>query len=372
MSLIQGIFSKRYRDPHQLAVYQDFIIERSENDLKSTAKDHIKELEKFDTLMISFGGLNPVARNNLAIRQYLLLAALHFIVNPDKNDAEKTKKYKQKADDIFKSLTHEFVYAEGYSYFLYVESAYNFYWNYVTQYFAGNVSKGTIIEVHKRFGLFASPSAQLPFGDYRGEKIRDYYIPVEVQNGTFKRSASDNFLVWRSINVKEPEKSVYILVNKSEFFENAKWNGHINNEFGNVCVYAQNDWVLGFPFYTGWGEKQKLLKEPHGFFMNVPVDDLMDREPLWRKIKRFVKTETEYDYYVQLDKIKIHRSVIFDPDDKKLTITDVGGDHSFYNLGPSFPKIIWSINPGCAVVMKGNKLKLTGKTRILTLWLQER
>lgn len=370
MSLFQGIFSKRYRDPHELAVYQDLVIsEKSAADSISWAKKHIEELEKFSTLMISFIGLNPVAKNNLAIRQFLILSTLYFVLDPTKN-REKAKNLKQKADEFFKNLTHEFIYAEGYSYFLYVESAYDFYWFHVGQYLFGNVSKGTLIEIHKHFGNIASPSRQVPFGDYRGEQIRDIYISHVPKTASYNRFETSNFSIWRNTDQKQPENSVYIFVNKSEVFENMKWNGHVNNEYGNICVYAHNDWVLNFQFYTGWGDKQKNLKEPYGHLFNVPMDELFDREPLWRKIKRTIKTETSIGDVLQLNKSQIKRCVIFDPDDEKITITDVGGDFSFYNLGPSFPKIVWSINPGCGAVMKDNQLKLTGRTRILNIWLR--
>src|SRR5690606_10353737 len=99
-------FLKRF-NPTELAIAQDSIIALERSFLINNTEDFIERLEKFGFLLF----LLP--KNNLYIRQNLLLATLNFIKNGD------YAKFLFKSDSSMDAYTGTF-YREGFSYLKYV------------------------------------------------------------------------------------------------------------------------------------------------------------------------------------------------------------------------------------------------------------
>lgn len=336
----------KYRNPTELAIFQDSILTSPKETVERDHKNLKKELLKFSGLMVTVGKLNPVALNNLAIRYYLILSSLCFL----EKDMKGAKVHKEKADSLFHGLIRHFLYTEGYSYFLYTVSAYNFYWLFQGDYSFGNVSKKTIELCSQTFMNLRAPDGKVLFGDYRGEAVSpldygkgtDFQANIEVPGFTVIKSTESEKLLGFDF---------FILINHSKDFLDLSWNGHVNQEFSSVYIWSKGAWVTSFPFYTGWGEKM-AKKGDLGF----PVHG--------GKIKGNLDFWFQNDKELVVDMVwgEIDRVVVFNRKETWVTVEDRNGPGSFFGKGIGFKPENFQVLKGVASEKNGG-IWLTGAER---------
>lgn len=341
---ILNLFQAKYRNPTELAICQDSIL-----DTLSTGNpvvDRIsleEELKKFSGLMVTVGKMNPVALNNLAIRYYMILALFRFL----DEDSTGATKFKSKADSLFRNLCDSFLYSEGYSYFLYVKRAYEVFWQYVPKYGFGSISPSYIKTCENAFHDISAPDGRILFGDYRGEVLVGNSSKVKLSNPSYPIKKGFDF---------------WYMVNLDKDFKNNCWNGHVNYEYGAFYLWSKGDWFFSFPYYTGWGEKVEKLKKGTLHFNNITfMEDV-------KVISDWVTEDTVVEQTIGLRLKDSTRVITLDKSGKFLTILDKGGVSSIFNLGPGYDKNRIEFLSGTTFEMNG-LLEITGQERKIKIHL---
>lgn len=310
----------QYRSTSNLVNYQDWIINRAGINVDDVDK-YIKELNKYNILFNSFMGLNQVPNSNIIIRQNVILAALYYI----KGEKDKAKKYKILADETFLNLKRHWIYLEGFSYFLYVKMAYDFYLKFVPQFFAGNVDTMTFTTMEKVYAKFASPDKKVP--------TTDTAFIHEIYNEEKLNYVNELYSVHYLNNT-----GTYIFVNHNKTINDYSKNFHMNYEFGHFCIFHDGKWLLKHPFYPGYDMKQKTnIKEAwnHNIIYGSHC-----KEPVWRYLP---KQKLEWEYKNGTYNFKIGKSITrkIEIMSNGIVVSDSGGDYSSFNIADD-------LNPNCS------------------------
>jgi len=302
------LFNKKYYSTNSLADYQSSIIKQQDINIRQAQK-YLKELKRYKLLVENnYFGLNPVAVNNLAIRYYMILSTLYFKLNK----SSKSYLLRSKADTLFANLCQTF-YIEGFSYFLYVKSAYDFYFK-ITGTFDNSLMK-TVLESYQKI---AAPDKTIPTTDTAFTSRITDSNPVVFGN-------EQNFRMYSVYNISD---KIYVFVNHYEQFRNHSHIGHINFEFGHFCIYS-NGWKVLHKWYPGYKAKQESdIKEVWN--ENVIIKGLRTKEPFWRILRPKVKYDFNDDQEHYFKYARTSRCIKVSDD--SVTVTDKGGEYSSFNI----------------------------------------
>lgn len=354
--MLDFLFNKKYTDPTNLAKYQDSILVRPGLN-REDVDGYISELHKYDILFNGFFGFNAIAENNLFIRQQLILAVMYYI----KKDNEACKEAKKKADATLANLRVHLFYMEGYSYFLYVMMAYEFYFKFVPEFAYGNVSLNLLLTMKGMYANISGPDGSVLTTDTRSEN--------KITNTDRLGFSNELYSVYYMNN-----QTTFVFINHNKHINRLAKNHHINFEFGHFCLFNQNKWLILHPFYPGYKDKMDTpLKE--SWNNNVISNGINTKEPYWRVLPKMdlvhEKISNVHKFKIGnkiTRKIEILRNGIF--------VTDNGGDFSSFNLandckfnytGKAVEKVGYH-SPGNGKVETHKRLELSGDNRIF--WME--
>lgn len=355
--MLDFLFNKKYLSTSNLASYQDSIIVRPGINVDDVDKI-VEELHKYDILFNGFFGLNAVSENNLFIRQQLILATMAYI----KKDLDACRIAKQKADDALSNLKVDMFYLEGYSYFLYVMAAYEFYFRFVPQYSYGNIDLNFLLTIKGMYSRISGPDGAVLTTDTRAEH--------KIQNLDRLGFSNNLYSVYYMNN-----QTTFVFINHNRHINRLANDGHVNYDFGHFCVFHENKWMVLHPFYPGYKDKAGTsLKESWNH--NIISNGMYTKEPYWRYLPKQELVHWKNSSNVHLfqigdkitRKIEILRNGIF--------VTDNGGDYSSFNLaddcrfnysGKATEKVGYH-SPGDGKVETHKRLELSGDNRIF--WME--
>ena len=354
--MLDFIFNKKYRNPANLAEYQEFIISKQSINLIDV-NNIILEMKKYNILFESFLGLNGIAENNLYIRQQVILAGLYFL-NGDKDSCKSSK---IKADNVLRNLKRGWQYLEGYSYLLYVISAYEFYFRYVSQYAYGTIDLSSLYTMKSYLSNISAPDGSI--------LLTDTYFTDKIFNND-RIDFSNDLVSTRYVN----DETTFVFINHNSNINRLSNNLHINYEFGHFAVYCKDKWVVKHPFYPGYHLKSSTdIKESWNH--NIIIDGMKTKEPYWRYLP---KQDLVYEKEGNVHKFKMGKNITRKIEilSAGIFVTDNGGDYSSFNLadnckfnysGRAIEKIGYhSTERG--KIEKHKRLELSGDNRIF--WME--
>lgn len=306
----------RYLDPSALAGFQDETMELSDPG-PADARARIAELNRFGLLFQSVLGLSALPKNNLYIRQHLLLSALHHAAGESAKEADARSEALKAFDAcLFEgpSLdgTKGMFYAEGYSYFLYVEDAFRFHERITGE----NPVPDLRAAVERSFALLAAPDGRVPAADTR---FTDRVRPV----------AREGFGFFPGYTVFRRRPDIFLLIAHNPRIMDFRRNLHVDFDFGHFCLYGRGAWRILHEWYEGYDRKRAGPgKEP--WARNVIVG-AFNREPAWRYLPTAgLRVRETTRNRVRLGIGRAER--IFTFRDDGFEVLDRGGDFSSLNL----------------------------------------
>jgi hypothetical protein len=213
---------------------QDDIINKIINNETFDIDLAIISLKDYALINCSFGGLNAVSNNNIAVRNHLLLSTLYYMNN---NQVEHNN-YKDTAHYLINyNLINDSIWNEGSSYYLYTELAINAYLKIIKDSKVEKVKENCNKWIYK----YVMPDGTLaPIGDTRRYL---YNLPYNKNNSVIFDSEETLIkLNDIAIFVRHPSK-----INKY------KLSGHTHYDIGNLCIYKNNKCIvlpIGYPGFT--------------------------------------------------------------------------------------------------------------------------
>lgn len=283
----------KYYNSEELAKYQDFVIDYTNKVVdydRPKILKLIKELNNYNILFKSFFGLNSIPKSNLYIRQNLILSGMHLLLGED----DFISKYTKNANQTFKQLLFgDLYYAEGYSYFKYVNDAFDFYHtcDFKTSNSIGLLSSNSYIsEIYQWIQKIKSSYDKLYSNTYSipvNETWRsEWHLPTDYADVTGKQTKRwDEFKDDSYHRFKN--KNTYILRTLHKNYLKYPNNLHVNNDYDHVVIQHNDVWLLRHNWYNGFKEKIKTY-EPYEHNMNFPVSLKHERELIVDKAGKFV------------------------------------------------------------------------------------
>lgn len=308
--------NSKYRNSTELVRFQDYLISLPSINTEKV-DEYISELNKYNILFNSFLGLNSIPESNIAIRQNLVLAALYYI----KKDLNKAKELKEKADNLFVNLKASWFYLEGFSYWRYVKSAYDFYFKFCPQHFAGNIDSMTLLTMGEFYKKISNYDGSLP--------VTDTYFSDRVVPEQERLNFSNNLYSTYYLN----SQSTYVFINHNSHISWPRNNRHINFEFGHFVVFDKGRWKVLHPWYPGYASKSNS-KIKESWNNNIIVGS-HSSEPLWRLNPN--PPGLYHDKRGPLHNFRIGRNGEFGKRtveimNNGIVVTDNGGDYSSFNI----------------------------------------
>ncbi len=352
--------SAKYRNPTELVRFQDYLMGLSGMDL-SKVDSYIDELNKYSILFKPFMGLNAIPENNIAIRQNLILATLYYI----KDNKPKARELKEKADNIFVNLKTGWMYQEGYSYFLYVKQAYDFYLKHVHQYFAGNIDTMSLITMMETYRKIANYDGSLP--------VNETYFEHRTNPEQERINFSNNLCSTYFLN----NQSTYILVNHGQHLNTNSKNLHINYDWGHFSVYHKGRWQILHPWYPGYAAKSASpIKESWNH--NIIVDGIRTNEPSWRYLPNkphLIHTKNGNTHNFKIGRNREHGSRRIEIMNNGIVVSDSGGEYSSFNLSDDceydvigkVEKTVGYHSISVGKVVEHKRIKLYGANRVFSM-----
>jgi hypothetical protein len=280
--------------------------------LKGEGLDVGKEIKILDGQILidsSFFGMNSVHRNNIAVRNHLLLAVLY---NMEGKIDSVRKKYKRAKELINYNLVNDTVWSEGPSYFLYTEEMIDLYLDMVEQdNFLLNVKEKCRIWIKK----YITPDNFLPpIGDTWKVKWEE------------SKYVAEKTMCYDSEQTLYKTENIYLLVRHPSHMHKYIKNGHIHYDVGDIVVYYSGKCVI-FPVgYNGFEKKIKSKLYDLRNKNSIYLKNLS--EPLWRLgYFRLNEIRREKDH-IRISYIINGKSVVrfVYIEKNKVRITDVGTD----------------------------------------------
>ena len=353
--MLEFLKDKRYRNSSELANYQDHILNMAGINLNQI-DGYLRELEKYNILFQSFLGYNAIPENNLAIRNNLIKSVLFYL----KKDFQNAKKCKMDADEIFIKLKIGWFYIEGFSYFLYVKKAYDFYFKFIPQYEFGNIDMSTLTTMTEFYRKITCLDGTAPTTDTSNTDI--------LQPDPARINYHNDYYSVHILN----NQSTYIFIDHNTRINEFSKNLHVNYTFGHFTVFHKGEHLVIGPGYPGYSLKQSSqIKES---WNNNIIYGSHCNEPLWRYKPYKPKLEWTYDnknvYNLKIGNDITRKIEILD---NGIFFSDSGGEYSSFNISKdcdpnaSGTKIEQSIgyhSPDYGSVVPHKRLKLFGNHRL--------
>lgn len=250
-------------NPSKLAGTQDMTIAIDFKDRSQYfISEHIKYLERFNFLL-SVGDLTgTLPKNNLQIRQWLILGALYSLQGK-KDLAEKNYIW---AFELFRRNTFVCaIYSEGFSYYLYVKSAFDFFFLNVELPLRFDMYKKFISAQDFNFKRLASPDGSVPTTDTRAENnvapLAGSYLNLFGCYSVYRLNGS------------------YLFISHNPEIIRLRKNRHVAPDFGHFVFWKNGQWIVPHPWYKGYADKQARQGQERDY-LNVPKGNW--NGALWR------------------------------------------------------------------------------------------
>jgi hypothetical protein len=256
-------------NPTKLAGTQDIIIStffsEPSHSVELFAKrisEDIKALEKFNFLLAVGDVTGTLPKNNLQIRQWFILGALYWQSGRREYGAELFAR----AVAQFNSMIYKKsgIYCEGYSYFLYVKYAFDFYYR-ASGYTFNDVRK-IFDDVENNFSKFSMLNREMPFTD----TILETRPAVGYTEEYF---SNDHYSIWRK------PKSCLFISHNPEIILHRK-NRHVAPDFGHFVFWCDGMFAVHHPWYKGYSAKQARPHQERDY-LNVPKGS-WNKDLWWR------------------------------------------------------------------------------------------
>lgn len=265
-------------------------------------------------MLNSFTGINPVNKNNIAIRNHLVLSMLFYL----KNDPEQhLKEYNLALQKLKHNLINDSIYAEGPSYYLYVEEIIDIYLKIIND----EELKQIKFRCNNWISKYIMPDGTLaPVGDTRRSFYKEFEnydrIVYDSEETFFKK---DNI----SLFIRHPSK-----------LDKYKLNGHIHYDIGDFVLYNNDKCIILPVGYPGFEKKSQYNLDNLRYKNSIYFEDLSN----WR-IRNYEQIEvSRTDSSLVMEYRILSKTVTreFIIKKNKLIIRDHGSDGINLNISDDF------------------------------------